>query len=128
MNALINKIFVFFRRFKKLIKLIDQKTTIKTVVKSVAGALLLSLAVVTIPVLVIINMFIYAKHTFLLSIILVLIVMGWSFLCYFFYYKLLKNYHEELAEVNTKMPQLVESSIVALFFFFLGIIILATIF
>jgi len=128
MNALINKIFVFFRRFKKLIKLIDQKTTIKTVVKSVAGALLLSLAVVTIPVLVIINMFIYAKHTFLLSIILVLIVMGWSFLYYFFYYKLLKNYHEELAEVNTKMPQLVESSIVALFFFFLGIIILATIF
>jgi cobalamin biosynthesis protein CobD/CbiB len=128
MNALIDKVFVFFRRFKKLIKLIDKKTSVKSVVKSVAGALLLSILIIAIPVLVIINMFIYAKLTFLLSVFLVIIVMGWSFLYYFFYYKLLKNYHEELSEINTKIPQLVESSIVATFFFFIGIIVLATIF
>jgi len=128
MNALIDKIFVFFRRFKKLIKIIDKKVTVKTVVKSVAGALVLSLAIIAIPVLVIINMFIYAKLSFILTVFLVVIVMGWSFLYYFFYYKLLKNYHDELSEINTKIPQLVESSIVATFFFFLGIIVLATIF
>ncbi|HBG33645.1 MAG: hypothetical protein A2084_01885 [Tenericutes bacterium GWC2_39_45] len=128
MNVLIDKVFVFFRRFKKLIKLIDKKTSVKSVVKSVAGALLLSILIIAIPVLVIINMFIYAKLTFLLSVFLVIIVMGWSFLYYFFYYKLLKNYHEELSEINTKIPQLVESSIVATFFFFIGIIVLATIF
>jgi len=128
MNALIDKVFVFFRRFKKLIKMIDKKTSVKSVVKSVAGALLLSILIIAIPVLVIINMFIYAKLTFLLSVFLVIIVMGWSFLYYFFYYKLLKNYHEELSEINTKIPQLVESSIVATFFFFIGIIVLATIF
>ena len=128
MNALIDKVFVFFRRFKKLIKMIDKKTSVKSVVKSVAGALLLSILIIAIPVLVIVNMFIYAKLTFLLSVFLVIIVMGWSFLYYFFYYKLLKNYHEELSEINTKIPQLVESSIVATFFFFIGIIVLATIF
>jgi len=128
MNALIDKVFVFFRRFKKLIKMIDKKTSVKSVIKSVAGALLLSILIIAIPVLVIINMFIYAKHTFLLSVFLVIIVMGWSFLYYFFYYKLLKNYHEELSEINTKIPQLVESTIVATFFFFIGIIVLATIF
>ncbi|HBY66091.1 MAG TPA: hypothetical protein DEG42_06960, partial [Acholeplasmataceae bacterium] len=105
-----------------------KKTSVKSVVKSVAGALLLSILIIAIPVLVIINMFIYAKLTFLLSVFLVIIVMGWSFLYYFFYYKLLKNYHEELSEINTKIPQLVESSIVATFFFFIGIIVLATIF
>lgn len=128
MNALINKIFMFFRRFSKLIKIIDKKTTIKSVVKSVAGALVLSLLIIAIPVLVLINMFIYTKLTFLLSIFLVMIVMGWSFLYYYFYYRILKNYHEELADVNTKMPQLVESTLVATLFFFIGVIVLATIF
>jgi hypothetical protein len=116
---------MFFRRFKKLVKLIDKETKMKYVVKSVLGALLISSLILLLPVLVIVNMFIYTKLTLFLAILLVIMVMAWGFLYYYFYYKLLKNYHPKLEEYNTLLPQLVESSLVSLFFMFLGIIILA---
>jgi len=125
MNSLMNRVFMFFRRFKKLVKLIDKETKMKYVVKSVLGALLISSLILLLPVLVIVNMFIYTKLTLFLAILLVIIVMAWGFLYYYFYYKLLKNYHPKLEEYNTLLPQLVESSLVSLFFMFLGIIILA---
>ncbi|MCF7930009.1 MAG: hypothetical protein K9L02_00690 [Acholeplasmataceae bacterium] len=127
-TKVIDSVFRFFRRFGKLVKLIDKKTSVKLVVKSVFGALLISILIILIPALVMINMFIYTKLTFLLSILLVLLIMGWSYLYYFFYYKLLKNYHPELNEINTKLPQLVESTIVALFFMILGIVVLSLVF
>ncbi|PKK98120.1 MAG: hypothetical protein CVV57_08660 [Tenericutes bacterium HGW-Tenericutes-2] len=125
MNSLMNRVFMFFRRFKKLVKLIDKETKMKYVVKSVLGALLISSLILLLPVLVIVNMFIYTKLTLFLAILLVIMVMAWGFLYYYFYYKLLKNYHPKLEEYNTLLPQLVESSLVSLFFMFLGIIILA---
>jgi len=124
----IDSVFRFFRRFGKLVKLIDKKTSVKLVVKSVLGALLISILILLIPVLVVINMFIYTKLTFLLSVLLVFLIIGWSYLYYFFYYRLLKNYHPALNEINTKLPQLVESTIVALFFMVLGIVVLSLIF
>ena len=125
MNSLMNRVFMFFRRFKKLVKLIDKETKMKYVVKSVLGALLISSLILLLPVLVIVNLFIYTKLTLFLAILLVIMVMAWGFLYYYFYYKLLKNYHPKLEEYNTLLPQLVESSLVSLFFMFLGIIILA---
>ncbi len=128
MNALIDKVFKFFHRFSKLVKLIDSKTTMKYVVRSVFGALLISLLIVLLPALVMINMFIYTKLTFLISIFLVMLIMGWSFLYYYFYYKLLKNYHPAIREINTKIPQLTESVFVAIFFLVLGIVVLSVVF
>ncbi|MCR3905832.1 MAG: hypothetical protein NUK62_02210 [Tenericutes bacterium] len=128
MNAMIDKVFSFFRRYKKLLKLIDRETTMKTVLKSVAGALILSLICIAIPVLVVVNMFIYTKLTFILSVFLVIIVMGWSFLYYFFYYRLLKSYHEKINNINTLLPQLTESILVSIFFLVVGIVVLAVIF
>ncbi|MBU1094041.1 MAG: hypothetical protein KKH01_06235 [Firmicutes bacterium] len=124
----IDKVFRFFRRFANLVKLIDKKTTVKLVVKSVFGALLFSILIVLLPALILINMFIYTKLTFLISILLVLLIMGWSFLYYYFYYRLLKIYHPTLENINTKIPQLTESTIVAFFFMILGIVVLSVVF
>lgn len=128
MNTMINRIFSFFRRYKKLLRLIDRETTMKSVLKSVAGALVLSLFSIAIPVLVVVNMFIYTKLTFILSIFLVIIIMGWSFLYYFFYYRLLKSYHDKIKNINTLLPQLTESTMVATFFLVVGIVVLSIIF
>ena len=128
MNSLIDKVFRFFGRFRKLVKMIDKKTEMKYVVRSVVGALLISVLIILIPALALINMFIYTKLTFLISIILVVILMGWSFLYYYFYYTLLKNYHPSLEDINTKLPQLTESTIVALFFMILGIVVMSVVF
>jgi hypothetical protein len=128
MNSLIDRVFKFFRRFKKLVKLIDKKTELKLVIKSVLSALLISALIILIPALALINMFIYTKLTFFISVLLVIMLMGWSFIYYHFYYRLLKNYHPSLEDVNTKLPQLTESTIVALFFMFLGIVVLSVVF
>ena len=128
MNGLLDKFFGYFRRFKKLLKIIDKETTMKSVVKSILGALLLSLLVLLLPVLVVVNMFIYAKLTIVLSFILLFFLIMWPFLYYFFYFHLLKNYHPKLEDINTRIPMIVESSFVSLFLLILGIIILATIF
>ncbi len=128
LTKIIDSVFRFFRRFSKLVKMIDKKTSMKLVVKSVFGALLISILIVLLPALAMINMFIYTKLTFFISILLVLLIMGWSFLYYYFYYRLLKNYHPSLEDINTKIPQLVESSIVAVFFMVIGIIVLSIVF
>ncbi len=128
LTKIIDFVFRFFRRFAKLVKIIDKKTAMKLVVKSVFGALLISVLIVLIPALVMINMFIYTKLKFFISMLLVLLIMGWSFLYYYFYYRLLKIYHPALEDINTKIPQLTESTIVALFFMILGIVVLSVVF
>jgi Kef-type K+ transport system membrane component KefB len=128
MKTLIDRIDRFIYRVKKLNRLIDSKTSIQGVVKSVMGALLLSVLVLAPVVLVIINMFIYTKLTFLLSIFLVVIVMGWSFLYYFFYYRLLRNYFPVIEDIDTMTPQLFESSILAFVFLIIGFVVLTTVF
>jgi len=128
MKTLIDRIDRFIYRVKKLNRLIDSKTSIQGVVKSVLGALLLSVLVLAPVVLVIINMFIYTKLTFLLSLFLVVVVMGWSFLYYFFYYRLLRNYFPAIEDIDTKTPQLFESSILAFLFLIIGFVVLTTVF
>lgn len=128
MKTLIDRIDRFIYRVKKLNKLIDSKTTIQGVIRSVLGALLLSVLVLLPIVLIIINMFIYTKLTFLLSVLLVFVVMGWSFLYYFFYYRLLKNYFPQIEDVDTKTPQLFESSLLAFVFAIIGFVVLTTVF
>jgi Kef-type K+ transport system membrane component KefB len=128
MKTLIDRIDRFIYRVKKLNRLIDSKTSIQGVVKSVLGALVLSVLVLAPVVLVIINMFIYTKLTFLLSLFLVVVVMGWSFLYYFFYYRLLRNYFPAIEDIDTKTPQLFESSILAFLFLIIGFVVLTTVF
>jgi c-di-AMP phosphodiesterase-like protein len=128
MKRLINLIDQTIYRFKKLNKLIDSKTTTSSVVKSVLSALLITVIILAIPVLIVVNMFIISKLTFILAILLVVIVVSWPYLYYAFYYKILKNYHEEIKDINTKLPYLIESSIIAIVLLTVGIIVLSIIF
>jgi hypothetical protein len=128
MKTLIDRIDRFIYRVKKLNRLIDSKTSIQGVVKSVFGALILSILILAPFMLITINMFIYTKLTFFLSLILVLLVMGWGFLYYFFYYRLLKNYFPALEDVDTLTPQLFESSIIAFIFLVIGFVVLTSVF
>lgn len=73
-------------------------------------------------------MFIYTKLTFVLSLILLCFVLIWAFLYYHFYYVLIKNYHEEIKDINTKIPQYVESTFVAIILLIIGIVVLSTVF
>jgi uncharacterized membrane protein len=54
--------------------------------------------------------------------------MGWGFLYYFFYYRLLKNYFPALEDVDTLTPQLFESSIIAFIFLVIGFVVLTSVF
>jgi apolipoprotein N-acyltransferase len=100
----------------------------KTSVKSVLGALLISFLIVLLPSIFVINIFIYTKLTLILSVILLVFVLGWVFLYYHFYYILIKNYHEDVKDINTKIPQHVESTLSAIVLLILGIVVLATVF
>lgn len=128
MNTMLDKVFKFYHRYRKLAKMIDAKTTTKTVVKTVLGSMVLATLVVLPPTLLAVNMFIYNKLTRILAIILLGIALIWCFLYYLFYYKLLKTYHQEIESINTKIPQYVESSIIMFFVFIFGIIVLSVIF
>ena len=122
MTSLMNKMFSFFRRYKNLVKLIDQQTTFKTQMKSVAGSFILALIIIALPMLVVINMFIYAKHTIFLSYIMLALLIVGVLLYFAIYYKLLKNYHQKLEDINTKIPMLVEGIGVSLIVLIFGII------
>jgi c-di-AMP phosphodiesterase-like protein len=128
MKQLINLVDQTIYRFKKLNKLIDSKTTTNSVVKSVLSALLITIIILAIPVLIIVNMFIISKLTFVLALLLVVMVVSWPYLYYAFYYKILKNYHEEIKDINTKLPYLIESTIIAIVMLTIGIIVLSIIF
>ncbi len=128
MKSLINRLDQMLHRFKKLIKLIDKQASMKSVVKSVLGALLLSFLSLLLPVLTVINMFIYTKLTFFLAILLVIMVVAWPFIYYYFYYRLLKNYHPSIEDINITLPYWVESSLIATVLFVIGIIVLSIIF
>ena len=128
MKSWINRIDQWFYRYRKLNRLIDERTNIKTVSKSVLGALILSLLIIALPTLVIINMFIFTKLTVFLAILLVMMITMWPFLYFWFYYQLLKNYHESLDNVNTRIPYVVESSIMSFILLTIGVIVLSIIF
>ncbi len=128
MKHIMDKVYRFYHKYRNLVKLIDRQTTMKTATKSVLGALLISFLIVLLPSILIINMFIFTKLKLFLSIILLIVVIGWVFLYYHFYYVLIKNYHEKIKEINTKIPYYVESSFVAFILMTLGFIVLTVIF
>ena len=128
MKRIMDKVYKFYHKYRNLVKLIDRQTTMSTVVKSVLGALLISFVIVLLPIILIVNMFIFTKLTLFLSILLLILLILWVYLYYHFYYVLLKNYHEKIKEINTKIPKLVEFSFVGFILLTLGVVVLSTVF
>ena len=126
-NNVFRKLSKGYQRYVVLTKRIDKVVHVKSMIKSSLGSLLITLLIILIPVLIIINMFIYAKLTLFLAILLVVMIAGAVFLYFHFYYVLLKNYHEKLAEISYKQPQLIESTVVAIIIVLLGIVVISVV-
>lgn len=124
----IDKVDKMYHRYRNILKIIDTKVNTITVIKSVLFALLISLLIVLIPALVAINLFIYSKHSVILSIFLLILLTSWGFLYFHFYYSLLKTYIPDLENVNLKLPKLFEGSLVSFFLLVLGTIVISVIF
>lgn len=128
MKSLINRIDQFLHRYKKLQQIIDKETKVQGVTKSVLGGLFITILILLIPVLVTVNVFIYTKLTFFLALCLSLLAISWPYLYYMIYFRLLKTYYPKLEDVNTKIPLLVEASIISLVLFVIVITVLSIIF
>ena len=124
----IDQIYRMYHRYRNVIKIIDSKVNTKIVLKSVVFALLISLLILLIPALIAVNLFIFSKLDFILSIFLLILLSSWGFLYFHFYYTLLKAYVTDLEDVNLKLPKLFEGSIVSFFLCILGIIVISVIF
>ncbi len=116
-----------YQRYVVLTKRIDKYVTITSMIKATLGSLVITLFIVSIPVLVIVNMFIYAKLTLLLAIILLVVIMGGVYVYFNFYYVLLKNYHPKLEDVAYRLPQYIESTMVTLVILMIGIVVISVI-
>jgi apolipoprotein N-acyltransferase len=128
MKHIMDRAYKFYHKYRNLVKLIDRQTTMNTVLKSVFGALLISFLIILPPSILVINMFIFTKLKLFLSILLLCLVILWVYLYYHFYYKLLKNYHEKIKEINTKIPKYVEFAFVGFIMLTLGFVVLTVIF
>ena len=76
MKRIVDRAFKFFYRYRKLVKLIDRNVSFKEALKAVVASIGVALVLVLPLVGMAINMFIYAKHTLLISIFLVLIMIA----------------------------------------------------
>jgi small-conductance mechanosensitive channel len=128
MTTIIDRVFKFFHRYRKLVKMIDSKTKTKNVIKAVLSSMLISVLILLPVVLLVVNMFIYTKLTIFLAVFLVFLALIWCLLYYAFYYKILTYYHPEIESINRKIPQYVESSFLMFFMLIFGIIVLSIIF
>lgn len=128
MRTLLNKISTLFHKYKIINRRLNKVTTAWTTIKSVVFSTIISLLIVVLPVALVINMFIYTKLTFILSVILVLLVMTFIYLYYRFYFILLSNYHEEVKAINTKYVYWVETSVINFIILLIGIAVLSLLF
>lgn len=128
MNTMMDRFYKFFARYRKLTKIIDSKTKTSSAVKAVLSSMILAIIILLPAVILTINLFIYSKLIFLLACVLIFLALIWCLLYYAFYYKILKYYHPEIENINTKIPQYVETSFMMLFILTLGIIVLSIVF
>lgn len=128
MKMLLNNLFTLLNRYKTTNRRINAYATTFTVFKSMLFSFLISAIIISLPVAIILNMFIYTKLIFILSVLLVTVVMGWILLYYKFYFVLLTYYHEEIKKINLKYIFYIETSIINFLVLLIGIAVLSFLF
>ncbi len=120
MKILFNKLFTLFRRYKTTLHRLHEMTTTFSAFKSTIFGMLIALLLLTLPLAIIINMFIFTKLSVFLSILIVLIINAWVLLYYKFYFILLGYYHPKVKDLNTKYIYWIETSMINLIILLLG--------
>jgi fatty acid desaturase len=116
------------RQYLTLVRRMNEVTTLKNTLKAVFFALVTTLFIFLIPVLVIVNLFIFTHLMHLLVTLLVIIVFFWVIMYFHFYYLLLKQYHPKLLDLNLRRVQYIETIIVSFVLILVSIIVLSVIF
>jgi hypothetical protein len=116
------------RQYLTLVRRMNEVTTLKNTLKAVFFALVTTSFIFLIPVLVIVNLFIFTHLMHLLVTLLVIIVFFWVIMYFHFYYLLLKQYHPKLLDLNLRRVQYIETIIVSFVLILVSIIVLSVIF
>ena len=122
------KLKEYFKKYKVLNKRIEELTTTKNNIKSICFSLLITVLVLLIPILILSSLTLFANTGILIGIAMLLSLIGGIFFYNFIYYKLIISYNEEIKDVNTNIPFLVESGFLSSLIVFLGTIVLFVLF
>lgn len=109
------KISRFLSEYKVLKIKLDNRITFKTMLKSVFGSVLINFLIFLIPALIIYNLFVFVNLVIFLEILVVILMILFSFSFHYFFITLLKNYHENLEIINFKIVLITDGTITALF-------------
>ena len=120
MKILFDKLFTLYRRYKTMLHRLHEMTTSFSAFKATFFSMLIALLLLTLPLAIIINLFIFAKLSTFLSILIVLIINSWILLYYKFYFILLGYYHPKTKDLNTRYIYWVETSMINLIILLLG--------
>lgn len=118
----------FLKRYRVLSFRLNHILDFKTMILYLLQSILLAALIYLLPVLLLINLFIYTKLHLFLSILLLLLTISWPFVLNFFYYRLLSLKITAVRNLNTRVLYLVESSFISLIITIFGIILLTVIF
>lgn len=125
MKTLYNKVSQLFQRYKVTNKRLHQIIDSKTAFKATLFSIIMSLFIISLPIAIIINMFIFTKLTIFLSILIVILILLWVYLYYIFYFILLRNYDDRVNDLNTTYIFWVETSLINFILLWISIVVLS---
>lgn len=106
---MLKKIALIRTKYKHIDRSINEFTNFTTTIKTMFGALLISLVLISVPALLIYNLFVFHKIRIILYIATILVIWVFSFIYNKSYDLLLKSYHEELNVIKTKTLVVIDS-------------------
>jgi hypothetical protein len=128
MMKLLDKLSKGLSRYLAINRLINGRTSLRVVAKTFIWALVSSAVIASVPVLLVINMFIYTKLTLFLAILLLILALCWVYVYFLIYYKLLVIYVPSLEPVNLTYARRFEAVVTAAVIFAIGITVIVALF
>lgn len=125
MKTLFSKLTLLYQRYKVTNKRLHQIIDGKTTLKATLYAIIMSIFVISLPMAIVMNMFIFTKLTIFLSILIVVLILLWVLLYYKFYFILLRNYNDKVNDVNTVYIFWVETSFINFILLWISIIVIS---
>ncbi|MDY0278483.1 MAG: hypothetical protein RBQ97_10420 [Acholeplasma sp.] len=110
---MIKKLSYIMSEYKTLRRRLDSNVRNADFFKALLGSLVINAIIFLIPILLIENLFILTNIMTLLKVFIFIIIILFSIMYHYIYSLIIKNYKEEIANVNFKLVILIEGSITA---------------
>lgn len=121
------KISYFLAEYKKQRIKLDDKLSFKNTLKAILSSIAINLFIFLLPVLLVYNLFIFDRLIFLLEMVIIALIIAFTFSYNYFFIQVARNYDERLEKVNFKKLIVIESLIASIFLIILAIVIMAII-